>query len=453
MELLHAVCTVIMAVFGLLFAYRLIFIILGMFCTKTFPKATGLHKYAVLISARNEEKVLGNLLDSIAKQDYPEKVTVFVVADNCTDRTAEIARAHGAICYERFDEAHQTKGYALQFLFRQIERDYRIDHFEGYFLFDADNLLKRDYISRMNDAFDAGEQVITSYRNTKNFDTNFISAGYAFHWLRTTRFEFRARSYLGLSTWIQGCGFLFSSKVVQDGWNYTSLTEDRAFSVGMISSGVRISYQHEAQFYDEQPTDLKIALRQRIRWAKGHLQAFGEFGVPLLRGMVRGDDLKQRISCYDLFIMTFPYSVCIFPVKVAKIVASCGMLLAGSSLLSEFPMLLYAVFEGLISEHFGVIPMAAALILTEFDRIPKMKWYRTVWYIAMYPLFSMIGYLATWIALFSKVTWKPIPHDASVNIGDLEARLDTSRAGDEAENVAKRDAFSSAKQGVATGKN
>lgn len=83
---------------------------------------------------------------------------MFVVADNCTDNTAKVAREHGAICYERFDDAHRTKGYALEFLFDRIEEDYGRMSFEGYFVFDADNLLKKDFVTKMNDAFDSGEK-------------------------------------------------------------------------------------------------------------------------------------------------------------------------------------------------------------------------------------------------------------------------------------------------------
>jgi len=428
MQLIQTVCSVIMAIFGLLFAYRLIFIVLGLFKTRVFLPAKRNHRYAVLVSARNEETVIGNLLDSIARQDYPsELLTVFVVADNCTDRTAEIARSHGAICYERFDTEHQTKGFALQYLFRHIEEDYGIESFEGYFLFDADNLLKRDYISRMNDAFDAGEKLITSYRNTKNFDSNFISAGYALHWLRTTRFEFRARSVLGLSTWIQGCGFLFASELVKNGWNYTGLTEDRAFSVDAVSAGVQISYQHEAQFYDEQPTKIRIAMRQRIRWAKGHLQAFAEYGLPLLRGIFCGKSLRTRISCYDLFIMTFPYTVVIFPVKLTDLVIGLILGVLAGGMTGQWWWIAITVIGALIGEHFGVIPMAILLFFTEKGRVPRIKLHKILFYILMYPLFSMVGYLSTWIALFSHVTWKPIPHDAAVEISQIEETVGSGK--------------------------
>ncbi|MBO4324953.1 MAG: glycosyltransferase, partial [Lachnospiraceae bacterium] len=187
--------------------HRLVFFVLGFFFTRKFPPAKQYHKYAILIPARNEATVIANLLKSIEKQDYPkEYLTIFVVADNCTDNTAEIVRANGAVCYEHQNPDERTKGYALKYLFEQIEKDYGIKSFEGYFIFDADNLLNRDYISRMNDSFDAGEKIITSYRNSKNFDENWMSASYALHWIRSSRTRHRARSLLRLATNIQGTG-------------------------------------------------------------------------------------------------------------------------------------------------------------------------------------------------------------------------------------------------------
>ena len=149
LSILKILCSVLISLIGILYAYRIIFSIVGLFCTKKFPRAEKLHRYAFVIAARNEEAVIGNLLDSIKRQNYPaDKLTVFVVADNCTDRTAEIARLHGAVCYERSDRDHCTKGYAMQYLFRMIDKEYGIEAFDGYFVFDADNLLKNDFVSQ-----------------------------------------------------------------------------------------------------------------------------------------------------------------------------------------------------------------------------------------------------------------------------------------------------------------
>ena len=118
----------ILAIFGF---HKTFYNIIGIFFTRRFEPAKNCHKYAILIPARNEESVVGNLINSIKRQDYPQDLlTTFVVADNCTDNTAEIARKHGAICYERFNDAERTKGFALRYLFNKIEEDYGIDSFE-----------------------------------------------------------------------------------------------------------------------------------------------------------------------------------------------------------------------------------------------------------------------------------------------------------------------------------
>ena len=124
------------------FWYKNIFKYVGIFATRKFKPAKEYHKYAIIVAARNERNVIGNLIDSVNRQNYPkDKLDIFVVADNCTDDTAAIAREMGAVCYERFDEEHRTKGYALQYLVECIRRDYGIESYEGYILFDAENLL------------------------------------------------------------------------------------------------------------------------------------------------------------------------------------------------------------------------------------------------------------------------------------------------------------------------
>lgn len=421
MEEISYLCGILIAIIGALYSYRAIYIIVGLFKTKKFKPAKKKHRYAILIPARNEETVIGNLLDSISRQDYPsDLIEVFVVADNCTDGTARIAKEYGAHCYERHDKRKQTKGFALQFLFERIDRDFGIGSFDGYYVFDADNLLKRDYISKMNDAFDSGEKVVTSYRNTKNFDDNIISAGYAIHWLRTALCENKARSYFGLSTRIQGCGFLFSSELVKDGWKYTTLAEDRAFTIDVISEGICVGYQHEAEFYDEQPTDLKIALRQRKRWAKGHLEAFRDYWKKLLVGVIRMKDVRRKIDCFDAFMTTFPLVLFLIPIKIVNYVAVCSETIKYGVADEEIVEMIVDLFEILIFEHFGVIPMALLVFLFEYKHIARIKLHKVILYSLTFPLFGIIGDLSTWVALFNKIKWDPIPHKSNVKIAELE---------------------------------
>lgn len=467
------------SVLSAMLIYRTAYIILGFLFTRHFAPAKKKHKYGVVIAARNEEAVLGNLLDSINKQDYPpELVKVFVVADNCTDTTAQIARQHGAVCYERFDNAHRTKGFALEFLFDRIEEDYGRQSFDGYFVFDADNLLKRDYISRMNDAFDSGEKIITSYRNTKNFDESWIASNYALHWLRSIRVRHRARSVLRLATNIQGTGFLFSNEIVRDGWHYTSLTEDRALTADAVAQGYRISYQDKAEFFDEQPTNLKIAIRQRVRWAKGHLQAFAESGpylalnvifgklflrkrwtepskkqnkVPLWKKIV--ESVRHRFASFDTLMQLTPFSVLhifrwllvsllLFSLSSVTAGLTGARLFAGGTYLARllrflFPVLItvkpgamcfvYAFLLCVlwrilyrVGMYFENLWLAVYVLIMERRHIQPMPWYKLVIAVLTWPLFDIIGRYSTYAALFMKVEWKPIPHKSAVTINDLQ---------------------------------
>lgn len=453
MNILNIIIKVINSFFGAindLLNYRWIYKITGIFFTRKFPKAKQNHKYAILVAARNEAAVIGNLVDSINAQDYPrELVDIFVVADNCTDNTAEIARSLGATCYERFDSEHRTKGFALQFLVENIKRDYGIDAYEAYIIFDADNLLKADYISKMNDAFDAGEKIVTSYRNTKNFADNWISASYGIHWIRTIRSEHRAKSFFHLATRIQGTGFLFHHEVIKNGWNYTSLTEDRAFCADAVAAGYKISYQNDAEFYDEQPVDIKIAMRQRIRWAKGHLQAFVETGPKLFshifvtRGMANKpllneginvplwkqifNNIRLRFMSFDMFFITYPSGlISVMKKFIIWSLRLALLIIAGESFGAAVTLTLSTLYWTLRTYVMNILT-AAYVFIMEHKRIVKMKWYKKAWFCLTFPIFDLIGKLAVCIALFTKVEWKPIPHNSAININDITEQKEKAK--------------------------
>lgn len=452
-----------------LYFMRPVFTVLGLFSTRKFKKTAKQHRYAVLVAARNEAAVIPHLIDSIRAQDYPkELVDIFVVADNCEDDTAAIARSRGAICYERFDTERRTKGFALQFLVKHIEADYGVESYDGYFIFDADNLLKKDFISRMNESFDSGEKIITAYRNTKNFDDNWISASYGIHWLRTARFEHRARSIMRLATRIQGTGFLFAAELIKDGWNYTGLTEDRAFCADAVVEGHKVSFNNEAEFYDEQPTDISIAMRQRIRWAKGNLQVFYQTGPKLFSHIfvTKGagnryteegaskakrffNNLKLRFTSFDMLTVVFPYGFASFVKKWLLFLLKSAMVLGtlsyfGIELAPGFvataarlfgidvvadktalALIYFVLFSllGFAADYAGGILSAAYVYIAERKRIVKIKWYKKLWFCLTFPIFDLIGKVATLIALFTRVEWKPIPHTADLSIDEMDDKL------------------------------
>ena len=419
--------------------YKNIFKYLGVVATRKFKPAKQYHKFAIIVAARNEETVIGNLIDSVKRQNYPEDMLdIFVVADNCTDNTAAIARDMGAICYERFDNEHRTKGYALQYLVECIRKDYGIDSYEGYILFDADNLLAPDYLEQMNNAFDAGEKIITSYRNTKNFDDNWIAASYAVHWLRTVRNEHRPRSFLHLATRIQGTGFLFAHELIKDGWNWVSLTEDRAFCADAVAKGYKISYNHDAIFYDEQPVSIKIAMRQRIRWAKGHLQAFFQIGPKLFghifftggvasiheNGKVSVwkrifNNLRLRFMSLDILSNVYPRALFTFFKRIIYLIVKISLFYLAVPDIPKPIVIILTVLSWTGETYLKTILVALYVYIIEHKRIQKIGFFKTLWFALTFPLFDIMGKIALIAAMFMKVEWKPIPHDANIKISDL----------------------------------
>ena len=405
---LRTVNAVISALFFICYTYQFLYIPLVL---AKKPKALAAparaHRYAVLIAARNEENVISGLLDSLRAQTYDMSlVTVFVAADNCTDSTAAIARAHGAVVYERFNQLNVGKGYALDFLLQHIGADYPAG-FDGYFVFDADNILAPDYIERMNEMFSNGHEIITSYRNSKNFRGNWISAGYALWFLRESRYLNGARTRLGSSAAVGGTGFLFSQRILNEshGWRFYLLTEDIEFSVYHILRGEKIAICESAVLYDEQPTDFRQSCRQRLRWAKGYVQVFLRYGGQLLRGAARGS-----WSCFDISMSILPAFILTSLCLLANITLTVLGLMQGAGVWFALRSLL----ECLGSILATLLVLGGITTATEWHRIHATTAQKLV-YTLTFPLFMLTYLPISLAALFMKVEWKPIHHSVRLS--------------------------------------
>ena len=405
---LRTINAIISALFFICYTYQFLYIPLVLAKKpKVLAVPARAHRYAVLIAARNEENVISGLLDSLRAQTYDMSlVTVFVAADNCTDSTAAIARAHGAVVYERFNQLNVGKGYALDFLLQHIGADYPAG-FDGYFVFDADNILAPDYIERMNEMFSNGHEIVTSYRNSKNFGGNWISAGYALWFLRESRYLNGARTRLGSSAAVGGTGFLFSQRILNEshGWRFYLLTEDIEFSVYHILRGEKIAICESAVLYDEQPTDFRQSCRQRLRWAKGYVQVFLRYGGQLLRGAARGS-----WSCFDMSMSILPAFVLTSLCLLANITLTVLGLMQGAGVWFALRSLL----ECLGSILATLLVLGGITTVTEWHRIHATTAQKLV-YTLTFPLFMLTYLPISLAALFMKVEWKPIHHSVRLS--------------------------------------
>lgn len=413
MDTLRMTNYIIAVVFFVCYTYQFLYIpVPWLLAKRKAAKAAALeatpHNYAVLICARNESAVIADLIGSLRSQTYDQSLLhIFVLADNCTDDTSDIARSAGATVYERFNNVQVGKGYALQTLLGHLEQDYPAG-FDGYFVFDADNILDPDYIAAMNRTFSQGHDIVTSYRNSKNYGDNWISAGYALWFLRESRYLNGARMRLGTSAAVGGTGFLFSQRILDktNGWQFYLLTEDIEFSVRHITDGEIIAICEDAVLYDEQPTDFRQSCRQRLRWAKGYIQVFQKYGGKLLKGAARGS-----WSCFDMAMAIMPAFV-LTCVSILANVTLAGIGLAeGAGLWFAMRSLL----ECLGGIYLTLLAIGAVTTATEWDRIQAPAWQK-VMYTFSFPLFMFTYIPISFAALFMKVEWKPIRHGAAARL-------------------------------------
>lgn len=453
-EIVNLVFYILYIIYSSMMVHFVLFGIVGTFAKKTYPKTNVINRYGLIIPARNEELVVGGLIDSIRANDYPQdKLDIFVIAHNCTDKTAEIARAKGVHVYEYNNPNECTMGYAFKHLFSCIERDFKTSSYDGFFLFNADNTLEPNYFSKMNDAFEyyGKKNVVTSYRNSKNFGSNVMSCLYGIYFLSGCRFEARGRTVCGCSTRVQGTGYVINSNIVKDGWPYVTLTEDWEFSTDQILDGNLIKYCDDAIFYDEQPTDMKIMWRQRVRWSRGHLLVCLARFTDLIKALF-SKKTKHKFSVYDIFANILPFCVVITLIFLLhQVILSIGMACDGESAktilmgtLMEHPWetLIKAspienvynwitndtiesniklgwvpwIIRSAIPWYFISLVPSIVIMIADRKRIHNVKWYTKIAACFVWPFFIGLQFLIDFQALFMKnLGWKPIPHKEKSN--------------------------------------
>ncbi len=414
---------------GAIVIYYIFFAIVGLFKKKTFPHTDKKLKYGLIIPARNEEAVVGGLIESIQKNKYPQdKLQIFVIAHNCTDRTAEIARSMGVTVYEYNNPEENTMGYAFKYLFDRIREDFSVENYDGFFLFNADNILDENYFEKMNDAFVAHDKkaVITSFRNSKNFGENVMSACYGLYFVYGCMFESRGRTVYDCSTRVQGTGYVINSDIVKDGWKYVTLTEDWEFTADRLLEENKIYFCDEAVFYDEQPTTFKVMWRQRVRWSRGRwlvcLARFKDLVRALFTSKEKGGN-KYKFSTYDMTVKVLPVCILTTALFFARLVAVMLAPAFYPTLYTMSECLLNWLFRSLFFFGISYISMVIAstiIFIVERKRIKHVKLSVKILSTLLWPFFLLIATPSEFVAIFSKnLQWKTIPHKNTTSFADL----------------------------------
>ncbi len=269
----QAVIAVIVAALALLTLYLIVLTVAAMFARRHGPTPSAdRRRFAILVPAHNEQALIGRLLSSLSQIDYPrERFDICVVADNCTDATAVVAERNGARVFERFDETHKAKGFALRWLLQQLKDADEV--YDAFVVLDADTVVQPNLLEAMNARLEAGSQVIQAYYSVQNASASRVAAlRYAalaaVHYVRPM-----GRSLFGFSVGLKGNGMCFAAPVLERfAWNWFTLAEDVEFHLALVGSGMRVDFAPETPVFADMPVNLAQAASQNARWERGRLQ-------------------------------------------------------------------------------------------------------------------------------------------------------------------------------------
>ncbi len=361
-------------------------------------------KFAILIAARNESLVIGDLIKSLKEQNYPKELyDIYALINNCTDNTLEVAKEAGAKIID-VDVPVKSKGDVLKYTFKKLKKK----NYDAYIIFDADNVVHPEFLKLMNNAYLSGYKVAQGRKDSKNIEDNWLSTSCSLFYYIQNFFFNKARMKINAAAAINGTGFMVAKSLMDEGFDPKTVTEDIELSIQCVLKGIDIAYVEEAITYDEQVTKFKDSWNQRSRWSKGIIECFKIYGGKLLVRWIKTRDF----SCIDKFLFA-----------IAPYIQVLSVILTGA--LGVFYLVgieLNDIFSYFFS--LGLTCFAIGYLLMVIMNMFMIVFYKRDLYDTLQGIFLFIIFLASWIpinvmCLFKKdLKWVQIEHNRK---GNLEA--------------------------------
>jgi len=398
--------------------YYLFISFFGLYRKKDNKKFKPEKKFAIIVAAHNEETVIGEMVDSLNKLDYPKELyDIYVISDNSNDNTTIRAKEKGAIVYERKNKEKRGKGYALEWMFDKIFKMKR--KYDAVIVFDADNLASKNFLNEMNKKLCEGYKVVQGYLDSKNPVDSWITGSYSIAFWSTDRMIQLAKTNLGLSAQLGGTGLCIDVEVLKRlGWGATCLTEDLEFTCKLILNGYKVGWAHDAIVYDEKPLKLKQSWNQRKRWMQGFADVYSRYFFKLMKRAI----LKRSFTAFDCAIYTIQ--------PILTVLFGVAAILNFSQLFVQTSDFLHRVISvGLYIELDWFKICASIIAIAQYLYTPlvifidkKLDFKILMYYVIFYPI-----YLLTWapIALIGIINkndkkWSHTSHTRNMDISELE---------------------------------
>ncbi|HHT24032.1 MAG TPA: glycosyltransferase family 2 protein [Clostridiaceae bacterium] len=364
-------------------------------------------RFAILISARNEEIVIPYLIRSLKAMDYPKKLfDIFVIADNCSDQTAAVAKAEGAKVYVRNDKTRATKGYALNWFF-SYNLNQLLKQYDHCVIFDADNLVDPNFLKMMDRHIQTGKTFLAGYMDCKSPEKSTIASANALFYLNRSRYLHQARNNLGIPlASVSGTGFSFDLKLIKNtGWDTQTLTEDVEFTMQMILKDQNPVYVKEAIFYDEPTSKFKPMIQQRFRWGMGSVQT-----MRLMTGKLFKYAIHFNHKAFDTFwfLAQIPFFFIAGLLSVVKMLIQLPLYLDNPA---------WFTHDLIIPAVAYIFTVLSLILLVKLEK-KTLKLYLKG--ILAYPILGVIWAGLQMVAMFFEdINWHPIAHTHGVELENL----------------------------------
>jgi cellulose synthase/poly-beta-1,6-N-acetylglucosamine synthase-like glycosyltransferase len=366
--------------------------------------------FAIFVAAHNEEQVVGALIENLKNLNYPKDMyDIMVICDNCTDKTADIVRQHGVFAFERHNAKLRGKGFAIEWMLKETWKLPK--SYDAIVMFDADNLVKDDYLIHMNNDLCSGAKVIQAYLDTKNPNDSWITASYAISYFFSNRFWQLPRTNLKLANFLGGTGMCFETSVLKKiGWGATSLVEDLEFTMQCIKLGVHPTFNYDAKVYDEKPLDFHSSAKQRLRWMQGHFEVARRYFFPLIwQGIKERSWTKIDAAIYSANVYNFFFG------SIVSILIWVNVFIPFWSNDSRL--------HKLASIPLNIFTIAIYILLPVTMFIEKSSW-KTYKYLILYPIFMISWWPITIHAFFTQNNkqWSHTAHTRVIRLEDLRSK-------------------------------
>lgn len=368
-------------------------------------------RFALITAAHNEEAVIKYHLESLKNLNYPpELFDIYIIADNCSDNTAAVARDEGVIVCERFS-SQRGKGFALEWMFAKLF-EMEEQKYDAICLFDADNVVSPNFLLEMNSKLKKGYRSIQGYLDTKNPNDSWVTASYATAYWSMNRMWQLARYNKGLSNALGGTGVCLEYNLLKEyGWGATCLTEDLEFTMKLIKNGILTSWAHEAKVYDEKPVYFSQTWRQRTRWLQGHWDVCFRYAIPLIK-----KGIKER--------KWYPIDGAIYLLQpILIMIMLINFVLAGVAYISPQPLFASVIgdlFPNWFWWAFGILGYCYPMLGLVLEGAPRSAY---LYYIT-YPFYGLTWFPVTFWGLLkhgNQGDWAHTQHHRGISINAVES--------------------------------